>query len=265
MENKIKAYKGFNKDLTCRGFQYEVGKKYKHKGDVAPCSSGFHACENPLDVLGYYPPSTEDGISRYCEVEQGGTVCKEGDKSCSSKLHIKAEIGLTGLVTAGVKFILDRVKWNEAKESNTGDQSAATNTGNQSAATNTGNQSAATNTGYRSAATNTGNQSAATNTGNWSAATNTGYQSAATNTGYRSAATNTGYRSAASVEGKESIAIVTGYDSKAKGARGNWLVLTERDSNWHILDVKAVKVDGKRIKADTWYKLVDGKVQEVTD
>ena len=211
MENKIKAYKGFNKDLTCRGFQYEVGKKYKHKGDVAPCSSGFHACENPLDVLGYYPPSTEDGISRYCEVEQGGTVCKEGDKSCSSKLHIKAEIGLTGLVTAGVKFILDRVKWNEAKESNTGDQSAATNTGNQSAAT------------------------------------------------------NTGYRSAASVEGKESIAIVTGYDSKAKGARGNWLVLTERDSNWHILDVKAVKVDGKRIKADTWYKLVDGKVQEVTD
>ena len=229
MENKIKAYKGFNKDLTCRGFQYEVGKKYKHKGDVAPCSSGFHACENPLDVLGYYPPSTEDGISRYCEVEQGGTVCKEGDKSCSSKLHIKAEIGLTGLVTAGVKFILDRVKWNEAKESNTGDQSAATNTGNQSAATNTGNQSAATNTGYRSAAT------------------------------------NTGYRSAASVEGKESIAIVTGYDSKAKGARGNWLVLTERDSNWHILDVKAVKVDGKRIKADTWYKLVDGKVQEVTD
>ena len=67
------------------------------------------------------------------------------------------------------------------------------------------------------------------------------------------------------MEGKESIAIVTGYDSKAKGARGNWLVLTERDSNWHILDVKAVKVDGKRIKADTWYKLVDGKVQEVTD
>ena len=93
-------------------------------------------------------------------------------------------------------------------------------------------------------------------------ATNTGNYSAATNTGYYSAATNTGYCSAASVLGDESIAIVTGRDSKAKGAVGCWIVLTERDSNWHILSVKAIKVDGEIIKADTWYTLKNGEVKE---
>ena len=96
-------------------------------------------------------------------------------------------------------------------------------------------------------------------------ATNTGDWSAATNTGNRSAATNTGYRSAASVEGEESIAIVTGKDSKAKGAVGDWLVLTERDDDWKILGVKAVMVDGEKIKADTWYCLTGGEVKEAED
>ena len=102
-------------------------------------------------------------------------------------------------------------------------------------------------------ATNTGDRSAATNTGDWSAATNTGD---------RSAATNTGNWSAASVEGEESIAIVTGRDSKAKGALNDWLVLTERDDNWKILGIKAVMVDGEKIKADTWYRLTDGEIKE---
>ena len=274
--NTIKAYKGFNKDMSCRGFKYEVGKEYEHNGEVEACASGFHACENPLDVLGYYPPSDDSGnLRRYCEVEQSGRLDQsENDKICSSRLHIIAEIGLDGLIKAGVKFILDKVNWKDKKESNTGDQSAATNTGDRSAATNTGNcsaatntgdRSAATNTGNRSAATNTGNQSAATNTGNRSAATNTGDYSAATNTGDQSAATNTGDQSAAQVKGKESIAIVTGRNGKAKGALGCWLVLTERDSDWHILAVKATNVDGENIKADTWYKLVDGKFVECDD
>ena len=105
----------------------------------------------------------------------------------------------------------------------------------------------------------------ATNTGSCSAATNTGDCSAATNTGDWSAATNTGDCSAASVLGDESIAIVTGRDSKAKGAVGCWIVLTERDSNWHILSVKAIKVDGEIIKADTWYTLKDGEVKKVEE
>ena len=248
MTETIKGFKGFDKDLKCRGYQYEVGQYFQEEGKIEACSKGFHFCENPFDVFSYYPPSSENGINRYCVVEGGGSIDKDSDdtKIACSKLHISAEIGLKGLVEAGVKFILDKVNWKDCKESNTGNQSAATNTGDQSAATNTGDQSAAT---------NTGNQSAATNTGNYSAATNTGD---------RSAATNTGDQSAAQVSGKDSIAIVTGKDSKAKGSIGCWIVLTERgdwDGNTYpIKEVKAVKVDGGLIKPDTYYKLDNGEI-----
>ena len=255
-EKIIHSYKGLDKDLKCRGFAYEIGKDYKQDGNIKCCYNGFHACEFPLDVFNYYAPG---GNSRYCTVTQSGVTDKEGIDSqvASSKIHIETEIGLDGIIKAGVKFILDKVNWKNQKESNTGNYSAATNTGYQSAATNTGNYSAATNTGNQSAATNTGNQSAATNTGDYSAATNTGNYSAAT---------NTGNYSTAKVSGKESIAIVTGKDSKAAGALGDWIVLTER-GEWNgdtfpIKEVKAFKVDGEKIKADTFYKLVDGEAVE---
>ena len=215
---KIKTYKGFDKDLKCRGYQYEVGKEYEHKGFVKCCNSGFHACENPLEVLGYYGPAN----SRYFEVEQSGELQKDddGSKVASSKISIKCEIGLRGLIDAGVKFILEKVDFKNAKKSNTGDYSAATNTGN------------------RSAATNTGNCSAATNTGDYSAA---------------------------KVEGANSIAIVTGFNSSAAGEIGCWLVLTERDKEGKIKGVQTVEVDGKTIKANVFYKLVDGKIIERND
>ena len=226
----MKGYKGFDKDLKCRDFQYEVGKDYTAKGKVKACKNGFHFCENPMDVFGYYPPSD----SRYCTVEGSGEEDRDDDDSkvATSKIHISAEIGLKGLIEAGVKFILNKVNWKDNKESNTGDYSAATNTGNQSAATNTG---------YRSAATNTGDYSAATNTG------------------YQSAATNTGYQSAAIVSGKGSVAMAIGYKSKAKGSLGCWLVLAEQNDNCEIIDVQSVKVDGEKIKADTFYTLVNGE------
>ena len=215
----IKGYKGFDKNLQCRGFQYKVGETFEEKGTIKACESGFHFCENPFNVFNYYSPSD----SRYCNVEGDGKIDTDNSDSkvACSKLHIHTEIGLSGLISAGVKFILDKVDWGNNK------------------ATNTGKQSAATNTGYRSAATNTGDWSAATNTGDWSAA---------------------------SVEGKDSIAIVTGYDSKAKGAMGCWIVLTERgdwDGNTYpIINVQAFKVDGISIKADTFYKLKNSKPVE---
>ena len=228
MEDKhsIIGFKGFDKDLKCRGFQYEIGKYYEQEGEVKCCERGFHFCENPLEVFRYYSPSD----SRYCEVEGDGNADKANDDSkvATSHIHISAEIGLNGLIKAGVKFILDKVNFKDTKSTNTGnlsastntgyrsvatntsDCSAATNTGDYSAATNTGDYSAATNTGYQSAATNTGYQSASTNTGNFSAATNTGGQSAATNTGDYSAATNTGNFSAATNTGDFSAATNTG-------------------------------------------------------
>ena len=241
----MKCFKGFDKDLKCRDFQYEIGKEYtEEKADI--CNCGFHACEFPMDVFGYYPPSD----SRYCEVdlEENGQKSSDDSKRVGKKISVKAEIGIAGIIKAGVEYIKEQVNWEDDKATNTGDYSAATNTGYQSAATNTGYQSAATNTGDRSAATNTGDYSAATNTGN------------------KSAATNTGDYSAAIVEGKESIALATGIKSKAKGKIGCFIVLTEWkeiNNEYHIVDIKSAKVDGENIKEDTFYMLKDGKFVEV--
>ena len=273
------VYKGTDKDMKCRGSQFELGKEYEETEAVL-CEKGFHGCEYPLDVFAYYAPAD----SRFFVADLDGVTDEEAEddsKRAGTKIKLRAEIGIAGIVKAAVEYIKEKA---ESSKNQTGYCSAATNTGNYSAATNTGNRSAATNTGDYSAATNTGNRSAATNTGNYSAATNTGYCSAATNTGYRSAATNTGYRSAATntgycsaatntgnysaatVDGKESIAIVTGVDSKASGALGCWLVLTDR-GGWNgdtfpIKEVRAVKVDGETIKPGVFYKLENGEVVE---
>ena len=215
------AYKGFDKDLKCRGFQYEVGKDYDLPEDPVLCESGFHACENPLDVLRYYPPCGVDGThNRYCIVEQSGKMGVGDDKTASSHIHISAEIGLDGLIDAGVKSILDVARKSDRIATSAVDHSVATNTGDYSAATSAVDHSAATNTGDHSAATNTGNHSASTNTGDCSAATNTGYCSAATNTGYHSAATNTGDYSAATNTGDFSASTNTG-DCSASTNTGN--------------------------------------------
>ncbi|EIX3254108.1 hypothetical protein MJ963_003261 [Salmonella enterica] len=233
MTKEIVTFKGFNKDLKCRDFQFAIGETFHHDGKVEACGSGFHACECPFDVFSYYPPAE----SRYAEtISFGITDSEEGGdtKIASSSITIKDELTLPQFIQRGIEWIWSKIdksleqqiisgNWSAA--TNTGDQSAATNTGYQSAATNTGYQSAATNTGYQSAATNTGYRSAATNTGNWSAATNTGYQSAATNTGDQSAATNTGDQSAATNTGYRSAATNTGNWSAATNT-GNWSAAT---------------------------------------
>ena len=163
-ENKeIIAYKGFNQDWTCLGYQYEVGKTYEHKGDVKVCESGFHACEYPLDVLGYYNPAE----SKFAVVKMSGKTSKDsGDtKIASARITIETEINLPEMVKKAVKWIKGKVDWDVAKVSNKGDQSAASNTGDQSATTNTGDWSAATNTGDWSATEVSGEHSIAASLG----------------------------------------------------------------------------------------------------
>ena len=105
MEQKIKAYKAFDKDLSCRGFKYKVGKEYEETGDIKACEKGFHACPYPLDVFGYYAPAG----SRFCEVEQSGKIDdSESDKVCSSKIRIGAELDIRGLVKAAVSYVKER-------------------------------------------------------------------------------------------------------------------------------------------------------------
>ena len=175
MEQKIKAYKAFDKDLSCRGFKYEVGKEYEETGDIKACEKGFHACPYPLDVFGYYAPAG----SRFCEVEQSGKIDdSESDKVCSSKIRIGAELDIRGLVKAAVSFVKERCT-NECnaepgKPATAGDSGAAT-AGNYGAAT-AGNYGAATAgdsgaaTAGNSGAATAGDRGAAT-AGNYGAAT----------------------------------------------------------------------------------------------
>ncbi|WP_112087502.1 DUF7666 domain-containing protein [Haemophilus influenzae] len=237
-ENKeIIAYKGFKQDWTCRGYQYEVGKTYEHKGNVKACESGFHACEYPLDVLSYYSPA----VSKFAVVKMSGETSKDSDdtKIASAKITIETEINLPEMIKKAVEWIKGKVDWDAAKVSNTGYRSVATNTGDRSVATNTGYRSAATNTGDRSVATNTGDQSAATNTGD---------------------------RSVAEVSGKQSIAVALGWQSKAKASINGAIVCVYRNHDGELIHIKASKVGENNIKADTWYTLDEiGEFVEVKD
>ena len=161
MEQKLKTYKAFDKDLSCRGFKYEVGKEYEETGDIKACEKGFHACPYPLDVFGYYAPAG----SRFCEVEQSGKIDgSESDKVCSSKIRIGAELDIRGLVKAAVSFVKERCT-NECnaepgKPATAGDYGAAT-AGDSGAAT-AGYSGAAT-AGDRGAATARGKASTGSN------------------------------------------------------------------------------------------------------
>ena len=224
----MKAYKGFDKDLKCRDFQFEIGKEYEEK-EASLCNSGFHACEYPLDVFGYYGPSD----SRFCEVELEATKERQPDDSkvCGKKIKIGAEIGLKGIIDASVKFVMEKADFNNAKATNSGDRSVATNSGDRSVAT------------------------------------NSGYSSVATNSGYSSVATNSGYSSVATVTKKDSVAIVTGYQSKAKACKGSAIVVVERGAwdgkTYPLLNIKSAIIDGEILKENTYYTLINNEFVEV--
>ena len=236
----MKAYKGFDENLKCKDFQYEIGKAYEEP-EAKLCEKGFHACEYPLDVFEYYAPGN---MSRYCEVDLDDVSDKKSNKDskrCGKKIAVKAEIGIAGLVKAAVKYTMEKAIPENSKHA----------TGRQGAASATGWQGAASATGWQGAASATGDQGAASATGD------------------QGAASATGWRGAASATGTESVAAALGIDSKAKGALGCWIVIAEWESdekfNWHRKDVQCFKVDGENIKPDTWYTLKDGRPVEVDE
>lgn len=160
MTKEIVTFKGFNKDLKCRDFQFEIGKTFHHDGKVEACGSGFHACEFPFDVFSYYSPAD----SRFAETISFGITDREEDgdtKIASASITIKAELTIPQFIQRGIEWIWSKIDKSLEQQIMYGDCSAATNTGNCSAATNTGDWSAATNTGYRSAAEVSGSQSVA--------------------------------------------------------------------------------------------------------
>ena len=255
----IKTFKGFDKNMQCRGFQYESGKTYETDKAEA-CSCGFHACPYPLDVFDYYPP----GTSRYCEVEQDGDIEKHRDKICSTKITIGAELDIPGLVKAAINYTRSHCT-NEhnaepGKPATAGEYGAAT-AGYRGAAT-AGNRGAAT-AGYAGAATAgeygaaTAGYAGAATAGEYGAAT-AGEYGAAT-AGNRGAATSRG----SSATGANGVCVARGNGVKVKGGLGSLLVIAEEaPDSADIQAWKAVVVDGTQIKVDTWYHIVDGELKE---
>ena len=232
--NLLKAFKGFDKRLRCRGFQYEVGKKYQEQ-EAALCRKGFHACENPLDTFRYYPPTD----SRYCEVEidDNGQRNRDDSKVCGKKIKICEEIGLDGVIKAGVQFIFETCE-------GSAENHASGVRGNAAAS------------GVR------GNAAASGTSGNAAAS---GVRGNAAASGVRGTATVTGRDGRASAIGEQCIAVAWGQDSLAKGTLGNWIVVSERGSSGDIVDAKLARVDGETIRADTWYTLRRGEIVEVSE
>ena len=237
-EKKIIAYKGFDENLCCRGFQYEVGKEYEHEGEIECCRNGFHACTNPFDVLNYYEVN---GKNRYCEVEQYGFIStndSEDTKQSSSKIKIKAEIGMAGLFKAAVEWI--RVKTNpmpiieETKGKNDNPS------------------------GYSAQIGSSGDSAQIGSSGDYAKIGSSGYSAQIGSSGY-----------SAQIEssGEDSVICCAGNNSMVKAKKGSWITLSEwkysEDKDQFIpVCVKTEFVDGVRIKEDTWYKLVDGEFKE---
>ena len=246
-ENKIIAYKGFDENLCCRGFQYEIGKEYVQEGEIECCESGFHACTNPFDVLDYYKA---DGKNRYCEVEQSGTIKTDNrdSKQASSKIKIKAEIGMAGLFKDGVEWIKEKTNpvpiIAETKDKNdnpSGDYAKIGSSGYSAKIGSSGDYAQIGSSGNSAKIGSSGDSAKIGSSGNYAQIESTG---------------------------EYSVICCAGNNSMAKAKKGSWITLSEwkysEEKKRNIpVCVKTEYVDGERIKEDTWYRLVDGEFQEV--
>ena len=235
MEKKIIAYKGFDKNLKCRDFQYEVGKEYEMDGDIKCCERGFHACESPLEVFDHYDMLN----SRFAEVEQSGEIDKEEDttKVCSSKIKIKAELNLADIVKLGVEWIKDVTSPAKLKkETDLND--------------------------------NCNNSAQIGSSGDYAKIGSSGDSAKIGSSGDSAKIGSSGDSAKIESTGNHSVVMAAGNNSIAKAKIGSWITLSEWDridGVWIPICVKTEKVDGERIKADTFYKLVNGEFKEVEE
>ena len=273
MERIIKAVKGFNSDMTCTPtkdvkFQYEEGETYKEEVADA-CNKGFHACELPMNVFRYYPPTK----SVYHEVEMSGEIDgSENDKVCSSEIKIGAKINIAGIIKTSIDII--RRKAEKESAASSGDYGNAASSGNCGNAASSGYKgNAASSGGYGNAASSGYNGNAASSGYKGNAASSGDYGNAASSGNCGNAASS-GYKGNAKANHPNSCAIAWGPESKASGVKGSHLVLAEWESNggdywdeetWTFKGATMIRVDGENIKENVWYGLRNGKVVEIKE
>ena len=272
----MKAYKGFDKNMQCRGFQFEEWKTYEEDRAVL-CRAGFHACENPIDIFRYYAPGKS--IFHEVELEDVSEMREKDSKVCGKKIKIGAEISLRDMIQEGVKIDIQTANtatsghsspaatsWDSSPAATSEDSSPAATSGCYSHAATSGGYSHAATSGVSSPAATSGHSSLAATSGNYSHAATSGNYSHADTSGNSSPAVTSGYHSPAATSGKDSIAAAIGRDSKAKSTLGNWIVLAEY-GDWNgkcypVRCVKCGKIDGEFLKPDMWYRLEDGEFVE---
>ena len=256
----MKAYKGFNKDLTCRGYQYEVGKTHIYEGDIQICKQGFHACENPLDVLDTDYCSIDN---KFCEVEVDGDIQKEDKKLVCSSIRLTAEIGFIGLFKAGIEW-LKQVTNPQAIIDNTKIE-------NQS-----GYSAKIGSSGYSAQIGSSGDYAQIGSSGDSAKIGSSGYSAQIGSSGYSAQIGSSGDYAqigssgdSAKIDstGEDSVICCAGSNSIVKSKIGSWITLAEwkysKEKRRHIpVCVKTEYVDGERIKENTWYKLENGEFKE---
>ena len=248
-EKKIVAYKGFDKDFKCRDFQYEVGKTYEMNGNIKCCNRGFHACESPMEVFDHYDMLT----SRFAEVEQSGEIDKENNstKICSSRIKIKAELKLADIINLGVEWLKEITMPSKIKANNSSNDGDYAKIGSSGDCAQIG---------------SSGNSAKIGSSGDYAKIGSSGYSAKIGSSGNSAKIGSSGNYAQIDSSGQNSVVMCAGYDSKAKAAIGSWITLTEWKSIgdiWKPICVKTEQVDGSRVKADTYYKLIDGKFEEV--
>ena len=227
----MKAYKGFDKNLKCRDFQYEVGKEYETER-AELCECGFHACEAPLKVWDFYPPV--DG-NRFCEVEQSGDVKSEGadGKSVSTKLKVGAEIGIPGLVKAHVEWVKEQTKEAAKKPDTTDDGKDSAQIGSS------GDYAKIGSSGDSAKIGSSGNYAQIGSSGNYAKI---------------------------KCDGKNAVVACAGANTVVNAPVGTWVCLSEYDNvdgKYVCVGMKAFQIDGKEYKAGVWLALRGGKIIEV--
>ena len=278
----IKSYKGFDKDLQCRGFQYEVGKEYDMDGEIKCCNRGFHACKSPLEVWDYYDMLN----SRFAEVEQSGKIDEEekSTKICSSRIKIKAELKLADIINIGVEWLKNvtspsKVKTNGALNDNgdrkkqigsSGDSAQIGSSGDSAQIGSSGYYAKIGSSGDYAKIGSSGDYAQIGSSGDYAKIGSSGYSAQIGSSGDSAQIGSSGDYAKIDSTGDDSVIMCAGNKSKAKAKIGSWITLAEwewsDEKNRNVpVCVKTEYVDGENIKADTWYKLENGKFVEVTE
>ena len=275
----IKSYKGFDKNLKCRDFQYEIGKEYEMDGEIKVCNRGFHACESPFDVFDHYTMID----SRFCEVEQDGNISKEdrGTKICSSKIKIKAELKLADMIYLGVEWLKEitspekiktSIKDNSsgygAKIGSSGNGAKIGSSGNDAQIGSSGDGAQIGSSGDDAKIGSSGNDAQIGSSGDDAKIGSSGNYAQIGSSGNYAQIGSSGDGAQIDSTGEGCVIMCAGINSVAKASKGSWITLSEwsysdKKQRYIPVCVKTEFVDGEKIKADTYYKLAGGVFKEI--